>query len=223
MPVQGDIPPVDGADTTVHIEADSVNFKFILDLVTDPDGSTDDDPDEDNFDSIYEIDEVLEVGHRLGFTQLPRMMLPIMHKYVTSSPWYVLAFAAKNDFMVLAIYAIERMTMHDHFKTLSVFDIRDEMLDDIPGKYVAPLIRNMTLFRMDDGATDWEKVAHNFPHIREGRNVSRARSIRADTRVLTCSAHSIRTRGWEGRVNWITQPMFSRFHQPRVGEKIEKL
>jgi len=183
MPVQGDIPPVEGADTTVHIEADSESFAFILDLVTDADDKT---WEHGHPNSLLAVDEVLEVGYRLGFTQLPRMMLPIMHRYVTSWPWAVFQFAAKNDFMVLAIYAIERMATHDHFKTLSVFDIRGGLLGDIPSTYLAPLIRNMTLFRMDNGAADWEKVAHNFPDVREGRNVSRARSIGADVRGLIC-------------------------------------
>jgi len=109
-----------------------------------------------------------------------------MHKYVTWSQWYVLKFAAKNDFMVLAIYAMERMAMDQHSKTVSVFDHRNEILEGIPSKYLAPLIRNMTLFRMEDGAADWEKVVHNFPDIREGRNVSRARSIGADVSGLIC-------------------------------------
>jgi len=73
MPVKGDIPPVEGADITIHIEADSQAFAFILDLVTDKDQSDDEYCDSAYGGSLYEVDEVLQVGHRLGFTQLPRI------------------------------------------------------------------------------------------------------------------------------------------------------
>jgi hypothetical protein len=41
------------------------------------------------------------------------------------------------------------------------------MLDGIPIKYAGPLVRNMTLFRTEIGATDWRQVSLNFLKLEE--------------------------------------------------------
>ena len=108
-----------------------------------------------------------------------------MHTYASSNPWEVFRFAAKNDFLLLASYAIGKLAIDSYFKEVSVFDLNDvnEMFDDIPGTYTVPLVRNMTLFRTDTGATDWDKVAANFPRIRVGQAVSRGEKLIDDRRL----------------------------------------
>jgi len=179
MPAKEDIPPLKGTDDTVHLDVGFSILEFILDLVT---GSVDSPHryvhtfDRREYPSSYdEVERILEFGARYEFIQLPRLMLPIMHKFADEAPWAIFTFAANNDFPILAAHAIGRLARDDDYQHMTVFDV-DELFADIPSKYTVPLIRNMTLFRKDDGAADWEKAACNFPHIRESLSVSSASS-----------------------------------------------
>jgi hypothetical protein len=177
MPDKKETPTLANSSATVHIDADSEPFKFILDIIT----AVEIDPEELP-ELTCDLERVLEVGEQFGFTQLPRLLLPMMHFYASVEPWEVFRFAAKNDFHILACYAIDKLALDPYYKELSVFNF-DNMFDDIPGRYTVPLVRNMALFRTDTGATDWEKVAVNFPSMRVVREVSLG-----ERRLLTTDA-----------------------------------
>lgn len=109
----------------------------------------------------------LEVGTQLGFEQLPRKTLPFMHKFASRDPWGTFVFAARNDFPMLAAYAIDKLGSSAHYRTVTILNIDFSLFDGIPSKYSGPLIRNMTLFRTDTGATDWRKVSHNMESLED--------------------------------------------------------
>jgi hypothetical protein len=51
--------------------------------------------------------------------------------------------------------------------SLTILNLNFSMLDGIPIKYAGPLVRNMTLFRTEVGATDWRQVSLNFLKLEE--------------------------------------------------------
>jgi hypothetical protein len=159
MPDQNEFPTLPDADTTIHIDAQSDIFKVLLDLVTDAATTT------EATWTFHEMTQALDLGERLGFTHLPRRALPFMHSYAKSYSWAVFTFAAKNDFPTLAAYAIDKLRFAYNFSSTGFLDFDYAMLDGIPGKYVGPLVRNMTLFRNEGGDPDWRKVSHNFPKL----------------------------------------------------------
>jgi hypothetical protein len=55
---------------------------------------------------------------------------------------------------------------------ISVLDFDYRLLDGISGIYAGPLVRNMTLFRKENGVTDWRQVSLNFPEAEEVSRVS---------------------------------------------------
>jgi hypothetical protein len=159
MPTLNDVPSTNNGENIVFIESHSQAVKLLLDLVT---GGI-----VDTHELVYGLlDEVLAIGDRYQFTDLPRLVLPIMHHLADENCWYVFEFAAKNDFMPLAKYALDRFASDIDYRLLEVDNMSASMLDGIPGKYVLPLIRNMTLYRTDRGATDWTKVVYHFPICR---------------------------------------------------------
>jgi hypothetical protein len=161
MPAKEDATNTAGCDATIHVDADSTPFKHLLDLVT---GATV--LAGDNYITFQDVQEILEVGDQFGFTNLPRLLLPIMHEFANEQAWEVFNFAAQNDFMTLAIYAIDRFPMDPFIRDVGIFNVNADVFDDIPGKYTVPLIRNMTWYRTITGAAQWRKIASNFPTIR---------------------------------------------------------
>jgi hypothetical protein len=175
MPVMDEVTSSTGDDAIVHVDADSRPFKYLLDIVTGEPVLTG-----ENHVTFSDVEELLEVGNRLGFTQLPKLILPIMHHFTARQAWDVFVFAAKNDFLPLAIYAIGRFGADPKVRRAGIDNINHDAFDNIPGKYTVPLIRNMTVFRMRNGTADWDKVAYNFPNNRIDPEVSRAKRARAD-------------------------------------------
>lgn len=114
---------------------------------------------------MLSILQALKVGELYGFTLLPRVVLPFMYNQARSHPWTVFQFAARNEFPALAAYAIDQFQHSDDFMDISVLDFDYSLLDSISGEYAGPLVRNMTLFRKENGATDWRQVSLNFPEI----------------------------------------------------------
>ena len=165
MPTKEDTPlsSAGEADTAVHIEAESDIFKILLDLVIHTDSTYADIV----IEPLAIVSATLEVGRQLGFEQLPQKTLPFMHKFASRDPWGTFVFAARNDFPMLAAYAIDKLGSSAHYRTVTILNIDFSLFDGIPSKYFGPLIRNMTLFRTDTGATDWRKVSHNMQSLED--------------------------------------------------------
>jgi hypothetical protein len=164
MPDQKDFPALPDTDATIHVDADADAFKIVLDLVTDAQPSNG-----KVFGwSYHDLIRALSVGERLGFTHLPRKAMPYMYKHATDSyAWAVFTFAAKNDFPMLAAHAIDNFQSPQAFSTTDILNFDFAIFDGIPGAYVGPSVRNMTMFRNENGRTDWRKVSHNFPELEE--------------------------------------------------------
>jgi hypothetical protein len=154
------------ADTTIHIDAEAIMFKILLDFVIYPDSTK---PDNTAFHALglYKILAMLDLGKRFGFEQLPQKTLPFMHKFALSDPWATFVFAAKNDFPMLAAYAIDKLGSCRHYRTITILNIDFSLFEGIPSKYFGPLIRNMTLFRTASGSTDWRAVSHNMESLED--------------------------------------------------------
>jgi hypothetical protein len=170
MPSRESVTSTEGTDSTIFIDVDCRPFKHLLDLVTGVPLTG------DNHVTLHDIEELLEVGDQFGFERLPTIIMPIMHDYCIDEAWDVFVFAAKNDFLPLAIYAIHRFVTDPKVREVGIDNIDHDMFDGIPGKYTVPLIRNMTLFRTESVAADWEKVANHFPRLWEFQEVRRVRS-----------------------------------------------
>jgi len=170
MPDQKDFPALPDTDATIHVDADAHAFKIVLDLVTDAQPSI-----TDVFEWSYQdLIAALSVGERLGFTHLRRRAMPYMYKHATDSyAWDVFTFAAKNDFPMLAAYAIDKLQSPQAFSTIDILNVDFAIFDGIPSAYVGPLVRNMTMFRTENVRTDWRKVSHNFPYLEEVGHVAR--------------------------------------------------
>jgi hypothetical protein len=164
MPDQKDFPALPDTDATIHVDADADAFKIVLDLVTDAQPSNG-----KVFGwSYHDLIRALSVGERLGFTHLPRRAMPYMYKHATDSyAWAVFTFAAKNDFPMLAAHAIDNLQSPQAFPITDILNVDFAIFDGLPGAYVGPLVRNMTMFRNENGRTDWRKVSHNFPELEE--------------------------------------------------------
>jgi hypothetical protein len=160
MPDKADTPSSPEDDASIHIDADSDTIRVLLDVLT---GAL---PTETPPRSFQVIQAVLDFGEQYGFTILPRMILPFMHNYAMSHGWEVFVFAAKNDFPVLAAHAVDKLGSSE-LVSLTILDLNFSMLDGIPIKYAGPLVRNMTLFRTEIGATDWRQVSLNFLKLEE--------------------------------------------------------
>jgi hypothetical protein len=169
MPTKDDGPNSLGTDSVVHIDAKSRTFELLLQYLSGEDPSTRSKnfyESQEELVSFWEMEDVLELGERFGVSQLPRMVLPFMrdHARMSINVWEVFKFAAKNDLPLLASYAL-RQLQRSGYPEQKVADINHRMLEEVPARYLVPLIRNMTLFRKADGETDWEKVARNYPHL----------------------------------------------------------
>jgi hypothetical protein len=165
MPLKEDIPTSTGTDCTIHIEAQSLPFKILLDLCT---GFT-----PKRGVQFVSVIQALKVGEEYGFEHLPQVVLPFMYKQAKSHAWGVFQFAAKQDFPALAAYAIDQLQHSPDFRGVSILDLNYRLLDEISSEYSARLVRNMTLFRKENGVTDWRQVSLNFPEIEEVSRVSR--------------------------------------------------
>ena len=160
MPDKADTPSSPEEDASIHIDTDSDTMTVLLDILT---GKLATETPPTSFEVIQ---NVLAFGEQYGFTNLPRMILPFMHNYATSHGWEVFVFAAKNDFPVLAAHAVDNLGSSE-LVSLTILNLDFSMLDDIPIKYAGPLVRNMTLFRTEIGATDWRQVSLNFLKLEE--------------------------------------------------------
>jgi hypothetical protein len=162
MPTKADLPSTEDTDSIIHIDADSKAFAVLLDLVTAQHISP--------AWFAYRIDlikGVLLLGQRYGFDSLPRLVVPSMYDIAGTRGWEVFTFAAKYDFPVLAAYAIDNFQASRGFDCdMTILNVDFSMFDGISSKFTGPLIRNMTLFRTEDGRTDWRKVSRNFPIIK---------------------------------------------------------
>jgi len=108
-------------------------------------------------------------------------MLPTTRAFTSHSPNEAFVFAAKNDFPLLATYALEKMEGVEWLRRESIVDTTSSLFEDIPTKYLVPLVRNMTLFRKEDGETDCKKVARNYPVLGKVRQLQ----AKADKRKPT--------------------------------------
>ena len=160
MPDKADTPSSPEDDASIHIDTDSDTMTVLLGVLTGK-LATETPPT-----AFHVIQNVLAFGEQYGFTNLPRMMLPFMHNYATSHGWEVFVFAAKNDFPVLAAHAVDKFGA-SRLIALTILNLDFSMLEDIPIKYAGPLVRNMTLFRTEVGATDWRQVSLNFLKLEE--------------------------------------------------------
>jgi hypothetical protein len=160
MPAKDDIPSSsESPDVAVHIDAHSHPFRLLLDLVT---GARTD----RHLPFDYElIEQTMDLGERYGFTNLPQTILPFMQAFADCEAWSSFVFAAKNDFPMLAAYAIDKLQLCHEFRHVGILNIDLALLDGIPSKYAGPLVRNMTLFRQNDGKTDWRKVSQNLSKL----------------------------------------------------------
>jgi hypothetical protein len=160
MPDKADTPSSPEDDASIDIDTDSDTLAVLVGILT---GKL---PTETPPSSFHVIQNVLAFGGQYGFTNLPRMMLPFMHNYAMSHGWDVFVFAAKNDFPVLAAHAVDKLGSPE-LVSHTILNLDFSMLDGIPIKYAGPLVRNMTLFRTEIGATDWRQVSLNFLKLEE--------------------------------------------------------
>lgn len=173
MPTKAEAPVSHESDSTVHIDTDSESFRFLLDLIHR------DDPQmidhrylmSSHFFIGHCVRPLLDLGQRFGVSRLPLLMLPTMRAFTSRSPNEVFVFAAKNDFPLLATHALEKMEGVEWLRRESIVDITSSLFEDIPTKYIVPLVRNMTLFRKENGETDWKKVARNYPTLEKVRQL----------------------------------------------------
>jgi len=160
MPDKADTPSSPEDDASIHIDTDCDTMTVLLDILTGK-LATETPPT-----SFHVIQNVLAFGEQYGFTNLPRMILPFMHNYATSHGWEVFVFAAKNEFPVLAAHAVDKLGSSE-LVSLTILNLDFSMLEGIPIKYAGPLVRNLTLFRTEIGATDWRQVSLNFLKLEE--------------------------------------------------------
>jgi hypothetical protein len=162
MPQPADAPSSEDSNKIVHIDARSHTFCMLLDLVEGNAPGV-----KMRYYCLSEIEQLLELGDRYGFNTLPLLLLPVMHRFAHALPWKVFAFAAKNDFEFLAAYALERLESDVNFNRTGIANFDHSLLSGFPTRYMVSLVRNITLFRKDDGTADWKRVAQNFPMLRE--------------------------------------------------------
>jgi hypothetical protein len=160
MPDKADTPSSPEDDASIHIDTKSDTLAVLLGVLT---GKLATETPPTSFNVIR---NVLAFGEQYGFTNLPRMMLPCMHNYAMSHGWAVFVFAAKNDFPVLAAHAVDKLGSSE-LVSLTILNLDFSMLYNIPIEYAGPLVRNITLFRAEVGATDWRQVSLNFPKLEE--------------------------------------------------------
>jgi hypothetical protein len=183
MPEKDGLVAETDADSTVHLNCRSEPFEVLLDSLR---GYL---PPDQGYGVLRldQIQQVLDVGARYGFTSLPRIISPIMHIYAIKQPWDVFRFAAKADLPILAAYCLDQLSYDKKFAGKGVLDFDHKLLKGVPPKYTLPLIRNMTIFHGSSqsgwdsdysmpssrgattatGAAKWKDIAYNFPNLRE--------------------------------------------------------
>jgi hypothetical protein len=157
MPAMEETPSSPDSDSTIHIDALSDTLKNLLDCVL---GLA-----IIEMIGIGNIIDILDLGARFGFTHLPRTIIPFMQTHATSDAWVVFELATANDFPAMAAYALDQLHLAEEWRCVGIIDMDTSLLDSIPNKYAVPLVRNMTMFITTTGATDWRKVAQNFPKL----------------------------------------------------------
>jgi hypothetical protein len=130
MPTKEEAPfwSADDADTAIHVDTNSTWFELLLDLAIKWESLNVNNP---GF-NICTLLATVELGSRFGFEQLPQKTHPFMHKFASSNPMATFVFAAKNDFPMLAAYAIDKLGSCPQYHDVTILNIDFSMFKGYP-------------------------------------------------------------------------------------------
>lgn len=114
--------------------------------------------------------QLLLLGKRYQFTNLPRLIVPYIYTITMDDPWATFVFASQHDFSALAKEAVRHLGGDAYWGEVTIATLEHERLKDVPSKYMLALLQSMEAGKSESGNKEssgfsWWLASFRF-HVR---------------------------------------------------------